>query len=465
MLSFEWNCHSMKTRFSPSPTGQMHLGNVRTALFSFLFAHHENGAFLLRIEDTDKTRSKPEFIQLLQDDLNWLGLQWDEGPFFQSQRQDIYNEYYTYLEEHHAMYPCFCSDEQLALSRKIQISSGQPPRYMGTCRQLSADEIASKISSGLKPTLRFKVPEDKEIHFHDIVKGPQRFRTDDIGDFIICRSDGSASFFFCNAIDDSLMGVTHTIRGEDHLSNTPRQILILNTLGLPIPSYGHLPLILSEEGSALSKREGSLSLESLRAEGYLPAAICNYLGRLGHYYEKNDFMTLAEMAENFLASHIGKTPAHFDQTQLLHWQKLAVMHSDDNLFWQWLNEATRKLVPKDHQKQFIALMRPHVLFPSEAEKWAKIFYQDLNLDQQAKDLLIQAGENFLILLRETIEKIGADYAQVTQTLSQLSGLKGKALFQPLRLALTGETSGPELNGIFNLLGKDGLLEKIRNVTL
>jgi len=451
----------MKTRFSPSPTGQMHLGNVRTALFSFLFARHENGLFLLRVEDTDKTRSKPEFIQLLQDDLKWLGLQWDEGPFFQSQRQDIYNEYYAYLEEHQAVYPCFCNDEQLALSRKIQISSGQPPRYMGTCRKLSSTEIDAKIKQGLKPTLRFKVPEDKEIHFQDIVKGPQRFRTDDIGDFIIRRSDGSASFFFCNAIDDSLMGVTHTIRGEDHLSNTPRQILILNTLNLPIPSYGHLPLILSEEGSALSKREGSLSLESLRTEGYLPSAIHNYLGRLGHYYEKNNFMTLTELAENFLGSHIGKTPAHFDQTQLYHWQKLAVMQSHDDSFWQWLNTSTQKLIPKDHRKQFIELMRPHVLFPIEAEKWAKIFYKDIILDQQAKDCLKQSGENFLGLLKEAIEKMGADYAQVTQTLSQQSGLKGKALFQPLRIALTGETSGPELHGIFNLLGKDGLLEKIK----
>jgi len=452
----------MKTRFSPSPTGQMHLGNVRTAIFSFLFAHHEKeGSFLLRIEDTDKTRSKPEFIQLLQDDLNWLGLKWDEGPFFQSHRHDIYDEYYTYLEEHHAVYPCFCSDEQLALSRKIQISSGQPPRYTGTCRKLTHTEIDVKIKQGIKPTLRFKVPEDKEIHFHDIVKGPQRFRTDDIGDFIIRRSDGTASFFFCNAIDDSLMGITHTIRGEDHLTNTPRQILILSTLKLPIPHYGHLPLILSEEGSALSKREGSLSLEALRADGYLPAAILNYLGRLGHYYEKNNLMSLAEMAENFFASHIGKTPAHFDQTQLLHWQKLAVMQSDDNLFWQWLNEATRELVPADHQKQFIALMRPHVLFPGEAEKWAAIFYKDLSLDQSAKNLLKQAGENFLTLLRESVEKSGADYTQVTKSLSELSGLKGKALFQPLRTALTSETSGPELHGIFNLLGKDGLLEKIK----
>lgn len=455
----------MKTRFSPSPTGQMHLGNVRTALFSFLFAHHEKGSFLLRIEDTDKTRSKPEFVQLLQDDLNWLGLQWDEGPFFQSQRQHIYDEYYTYLEEHEAVYPCFCSDEQLALSRKIQISSGHPPRYLGTCRKLSSEEIASKISSGLKPTLRFKVPEDKEIHFQDIIKGAQRFRSDDIGDFIIRRADGSASFFFSNAIDDSLMGVTHTIRGEDHLSNTPRQILILSALGLSIPQYGHLPLILSTEGSALSKREGSLSLETLRTEGYLPAAICNYLGRLGHYYEKNNFMSLTEMAENFLASHIGKTPAHFDLTQLLHWQKLAVMQSDDETFWQWLNTATRELVSKDHQKQFIALMRPHVLFPNEAEKWAKIFYEDLLLDLQAKTLLQQAGENFVVLLRESIEKSDADYTQVTKLLSEQSGLKGKALFQPLRIALTGETSGPELHGIFNLLGKQGLLERIKSITL
>jgi glutamyl-tRNA synthetase len=452
----------MKTRFSPSPTGQMHLGNVRTALFSFLLAHHAKGTFLLRIEDTDKTRSKPEFVQLLQDDLIWLGLNWDEGPFFQSKRQEIYGEYYSYLEDHNDVYPCFCTDEQLALSRKIQISSSLPPRYAGTCRHLTPEQIETKKTEGLKPTLRFKVPEGKEVHFHDVVKGLQRFRTDDIGDFIIRRNDGSASFFFCNAIDDALMGVTYSIRGEDHLTNTPRQILILSALKLPIPHYGHLSLILAEDGSPLSKREGSLSLETLRAEGYLPLALNNYLGRLGHYYENNDFLSMEQLIKDFSVDRIGKTPAHFDPVQLMHWQKLAVMNLSDENFWLWLFPSTKKIIPEDKQKLFIELMRPNVLFPKDAEKWANIFFGSFILEEDAKMILQSAGKDFLFQLRDAIEKEGEDYTKVIQVLSQ-SGLKGKALFQPLRIALTSQISGPELAGIFKLLGKSRLLEKIKSI--
>jgi nondiscriminating glutamyl-tRNA synthetase len=464
MHFFEWNYHSMKTRFAPSPTGQMHLGNVRTALFSYLLARYHQGIFLLRIEDTDKIRSKPEHIQLLKEDLDWLELHWNEGPFFQSERQAIYDEYYAYLEEHHAVYPCFCSDEQLALARKIQLSASQPPRYTGTCRGLSAAEIESRKKQGMKPVLRFKVPEDKEILFQDIVKGPQRFQTDDIGDFIIRRADGSASFFFSNAIDDALMGVTDTIRGEDHLTNTPRQILILTALGLTIPHYGHVPLILSAEGGPLSKREGSLSVESLRKEGFLPIALCNYLGRLGHYYEKNHLMGLEEMAADFSVSRIGKTPAHFDKTQLLHWQKLAVMQSSEETFWQWLTPDTQKWVPEDCRHSFITLMRTHVLFPAEAEAWAKIFFLESDVSAEAAAILENTAENFLVQLKESIEEEGADYPQVIQSISQHSHLKGKALFQPLRAALTGQTAGPELAGIFKLLGKKRLLERIKCVS-
>jgi glutamyl/glutaminyl-tRNA synthetase len=186
----------MKTRFSPSPTGQMHLGNVRTALFSFLLAHQQNGVFLLRIEDSDKARSKNEFTELLKEDLTWLGLPWGEGPYFQSERQEIYHQYYQLLEEKQQVYACFCTDEQLALSRKIQLSAGLPPRYQGTCRHLSSEEALRKKEQGLKPTLRFKVPENQEIIFEDLVKGKQSFKSNDIGDFIIRRADESASFFF-----------------------------------------------------------------------------------------------------------------------------------------------------------------------------------------------------------------------------------------------------------------------------
>jgi len=448
----------MKTRFSPSPTGQMHLGNVRTALFSYLAGRHGHGKFLLRIEDTDKTRSKPEYTVLLKEDLQWLGLQWDEGPFFQSERQATYDEYYQHLEAQKEVYPCFCSDEILALSRKIQLSKGLPPRYAGTCRNLSAEEIAAKKTQGIKPTLRFRVPEDKEVHFEDLVKGMQRFRTNDIGDFIIRRGDGSASFFFCNAIDDALMGVTHVIRGEDHLTNTPRQILILTALKLHLPHYGHIPLILSEEGDPLSKRDKSRSLAGMREIGYLPLALQNYLGRLGHYYEQTHLMTFDELIKHFSLSHVGKTPAHFDEMQLLHWQKQAVMQLSDAEFTQWISKETRALVPENKYPLFINLIRPNILFPEEAHHWAKRLFSAFTLET-AIDI------NFLNALKKQIEIYSDDYKSVTQALSAETGLKGKNLFHPLRLVLTGEEKGPELLGIFKLLGKEGLLEKIEHAIL
>lgn len=259
----------MKTRFAPSPTGYLTIGNIRTALFCALLAKHENGVFLLRIEDTDKLRSGQEFAEQLEFDLHWLGLDWQEGPqvggqsepYFQSQRQAIYDTYFQKLTDQNQVYPCFCSDEELAISRKIQLSSGQPPRYEGTCRNLTQEQINKKLAEGLKPTLRFRVPENQIIEFTDFVRGPQKFLSHEIGDFIIRRGDGSAAFFFCNAIDDSLMEITHVLRGEDHLTNTPRQLMLLQALKLAQPQYGHLALIVGPDGTPLSKRHGSRSIK------------------------------------------------------------------------------------------------------------------------------------------------------------------------------------------------------------
>jgi glutamyl-tRNA synthetase len=453
----------MKTRFSPSPTGQMHVGNVRTALFSYLLAKHAQGLFLLRIEDTDQLRSHEEFSDLLQQDLRWLSLQWDEGPFWQSQRQAIYDEYYALLEEHKNVYPCFCSDEQLALSRKIQMSSGQPPRYAGTCRLLTSEQIQQKLTQGIKPTLRFKVPVGQDVHFHDLVKGIQRFRTDDIGDFIIRRGDGTASFFFCNAIDDAVMGVTHTIRGEDHLTNTPRQILILSALRLPIPIYGHISLILGADGSPLSKRNGSRSLLGLREEGFLPIAINNYLARLGHYYEQTHLMTVEELASHFMLEHLGNTAAHFDATQLLYWQKTAIHHMHEDDYWQWLEESTRKLVPSNKIGLFIKTVKPNTVFPRDAEFWANVLFGPTQIDAENLAVLQQAGKDFLLAVMHATQSYDADYPKIIDELQNQLHIKGKALYQPLRVALTGQTHGPELPGIFALLENAGIGARLRDV--
>lgn len=455
----------MKTRFAPSPTGYMHLGNVRTALFSFLLAKAGQGSFLLRIEDTDQARSSDELAEHLQTDLHWLGLQWQEGPgvggeqgpYFQSQRHAVYDQYYQLLEQKGAAYPCFCSDQELAVMRKVQLSSGQPPRYAGTCRNLTAEQAAKKKEDRM-PTLRFRVPDNQIIRFVDYVRGEQEFPTNDIGDFIIRRADGTAAFFFCNAIDDALMGVTHVLRGEDHLTNTPRQIMILQALDLPLPGYGHIALIVGADGSPLSKRHGSRSLKELREMGYLPEALQNYLARLGHHYPNNEFMGLAQLAAEFSANALGKAPARFDQAQLSYWQKQAVHQLDTESIWNWLGKEVHALVPADKKSSFIEVVQANACFPEEGLQWAKILFTDpLVLDDEAKQVLQQVDPQFWIVAAQAVESHGVDFKAIGQQLQEKLSVKGKALFHPLRMALTGRSDGPEMVKLFELLG----VEKIR----
>ena len=244
--------------------------------------------------------------------------------YFQTERQAIYEQYYQKLEKEGRIYPCFCTEEQLAITRKVQMASGQPPRYSGTCRRLSEQDVAEKKQLGLPFTLRFEVPKGKTVEFEDLIKGVQRFETDHIGDFIIRRGDTTASFMFCNAIDDAVMGVTDALRGDDHLTNTPRQILILQALGLPVPRYGHFPTILGPDSRPLSKRNGSRSIKELREEGYQPLAIVNYLARLGHYDPTPALLSLEALSKDFDLGNISLSPAHYDAAQLNHWQKEAI---------------------------------------------------------------------------------------------------------------------------------------------
>jgi glutamyl-tRNA synthetase len=309
------------TRFAPSPTGELHLGNARTALFSWLFARHHGGRFILRIEDTDTERSKEFYTAALMDDLRWMGLAWDAGPdsaakdgaageYYQSRRGPIYARHSAALDARGFTYPCYCTPLELELSRKAQLAAGRPPRYAGTCRELSPEARVRKSAQGISPTTRFRVPTGKVVEFDDMVHGPQRFATDDIGDFILRRADGSAAFFFSNAIDDSEMGVTHVLRGEDHLTNTPRQLLVLEALDLRAPTYGHLSLLVGADGTPLSKRHGATSVREFRERGYLPAALNNHLFRLGHSSSETGVLSLDAMARAFTVKHLGSATSH-----------------------------------------------------------------------------------------------------------------------------------------------------------
>lgn len=464
------NNPQVKTRFAPSPTGLIHLGNARTALFNALYAYHFAGTFLLRIEDTDKERSQIVYSKQLMEDLHWLGLDWHEGPdksgsqgpYYQSERQAIYTRYYEQLEHQQQTYLCFCTPQELAVSRKLQRMAGQAPRYAGTCSYLSAAEIARKLAQGQPAAIRFRVPPHQKIVFQDLVRGPQHFNTDELGDFIIRRTDGTPAFFFCNAVDDALMGVTHALRGEDHLTNTPRQMLILQALNLPLPQYGHISLIVGKDNSPLSKRNGSHTIQELRHEGWLAPGVVNYLARLGHAYPQEDFLSLTELAQHFSTERLGHAPAHFDDQHLQHWQRAAILHTEPAQLWEWMAPSVNGLVPSHLREQFIGAIQANVSFPRETVQWANVLFSDeFVLNQEARGVITETGTEFFHQALQILSQTQLDYPTLTTRLKQLTGAKGKKLFMPLRAALTGEIHGPEMTHLFSLMGIDRVRKRLQ----
>ncbi|HKK13620.1 MAG TPA: glutamate--tRNA ligase [Gammaproteobacteria bacterium] len=474
----------VKTRFAPSPTGELHLGNVRTALFNALLARRHGGVFLLRIEDTDAGRSREPYVEALQSELQWLGLQWQEGPgadaghgpYRQSGRGPLYARHFQALEAAGLSYPCFCSPETLAAARAAQRRAGRPPRYPGTCAGLSQAEVRARIEAGERPTLRFRVPGGRQIRFEDLVRGPQHVGSDTIGDFIIRRADGTPAFFFSNALDDALMGVTHVLRGEDHLTNTPRQLLLLEALGLPAPRYGHIAMIVAADGSPLSKRGGSRSVRELRERGFLPGALINHLARLGHAYAHEGYQSLDELAQGFDPGHLGRSPARHDETQLLHWQREALARAGDADLWEWMASAgAGAYLPAGKSLDFVRTVRDNVRLPEEARAWAaNLFAETGRLDPRARAVIAEAGAEFYRAALRALETQGRDdFRAYTRSLQKATGTKGRGLFMPLRAALTGEVDpaadagetglwqhGPELAWVWQLLGPEPVRRRL-----
>lgn len=460
---------TVRTRFSPSPTGMIHIGNARAALYSALYAKKNHGQFILRIEDTDAARSEERYVESLQDNLHWLGIDWQEGPgvqgdygpYWQSQRQAIYEKYYAILEEKKLIYPCFCTDQELMLARKIQLSRGLAPKYSGTCRKLSKEEIQARLDARKLPAWRFIVPEHQAITFDDVIKGPQAFQSDTIGDFIVRRADGTAPFLFCNAIDDAEMRVTHVLRGEDHVANTPRQLLILAALALHAPHYGHLPLIVGDDGTPLSKRHGSFSLDEMRNTGFLPNAIMNYLARLGHACEAQELLTFDALAQTFQLDKLSRSAARFDTIQLMYWQKIAVQSLSAEALWRWLGEQVLNQVPDPQRDLFALTVKANVAFPDDALEWAKIFFHEqINMNDENLNIIREAGEQYYVEAEQAIDKYGTELQSVLNDMKATLGVNGKKLFMPLRVALTGKTHGPELVQIAELLGKEKMKHRL-----
>jgi nondiscriminating glutamyl-tRNA synthetase len=457
------------TRFAPSPTGELHLGNARTALFNFLLARHQGGRFLLRIEDTDTERSREQHTQALVADLNWLGIDWDagpdredaKGPYRQSQRGAFYNRYFLELEARGAVYPCFCSPLELEASRRAQLAAGKPPRYAGTCRNLSPQQRQHKSQQEIAPTMRFQVPSGRRIEFLDFVHGPQSFLSDDIGDFVVRRADGSAAFFFCNAVDDADMGVTQVLRGEDHLTNTPRQLMILAALGIPAPSYGHVSLIVGSDGAPLSKRHGATSVREYRERGYLPEAMTNHLFRLGHSSPEHGFLSLEAMARAFDSAHLGRAPARFDEPQLLVWQKEAVHRLTPGQALGWLGPVVPAGIDATVRDAFMAAVVPNLVLPEDARAWVDVVFGDLPaLDGAEAQVVREAGKGYFSAAAEAAAASGNDLAAIAGAVRAATGKKGAALYMPLRVALTGRAHGPELAPLLKAMSPGTARERL-----
>jgi glutamyl-tRNA synthetase len=458
------------TRFAPSPTGELHLGNARTALFSWLLARHHQGRFVLRIEDTDAERSREAFTEILLADLRWLGLDWDAGPdsasdgdeYRQSKRGAIYARYFNALAASNHLYECYCTPLELELSRKAQLAAGRPPRYAGTCRELSAEVRNNKRAAGIQPTLRFRVPAAQRVRFTDLVHGEQDFLSDDIGDFIVRRADGSAAFFFCNAIDDALMGVTHVLRGEDHLTNSPRQVLLLDALALPKPVYAHVSLLIGADGSPLSKRHGAASVRDLRERGYLPAAVVNHLFRLGHSSSELGVLPLRQLARAFDVRHLGRAPARFEESQLNVWQRHVAHHLSIEESDRWLAAAIPEELDGAARRAFVEAVRLNVSLPREARDWADtIFGAPPALDAAQAAIVREAGPPFFSAAADALAAHGADSKAVVSAIQAATGKKGGALWKPLRLALTGRADGPEFAPLLRAIPLAKAEERLR----
>jgi nondiscriminating glutamyl-tRNA synthetase len=445
------------TRFAPSPTGQLHLGNVRTALFAWLWARRMQGQFILRVEDTDLERSSEANIAALQHDLAWLGLSVDlgpgadspKGPFRQTERSAIYRDAMATLSAQGRVYPCFCSEVDLEMEKRQARAAKRPPVYSGKCAHLSPEQRASRQAANEPHTLRFKLNERENIRYTDAVRGEQSFLSNDLGDFVIARSDGSVGFLFSNAVDDAKMGVTHVLRGEDHVSNTPRQIAIMQALNASTPVYAHLPLLVGDNGAPLSKRDGSASVAYFREQGYLPIALTNLLFRLGHHCSESKLLTLAEMAPLFSLDALGRAPARFDEQQLKHWQREAVQAAPLSTLLPWF-ETGRSA---SETERFATLLKSNALLPADAQEWvSRVQVGPREYSEEASLGIRLAGSDFFAKLVTALPQLSP--AQSAQWLKQVrldSGLNGPQFFKPVRLALTGRLDGPDLAALLQLM--------------
>ena len=458
---------TVRTRFAPSPTGYLHLGGARTALFSWAYARHFGGTFILRIEDTDLERSTPEAVQAILDGMNWLGLHHDEGPFYQMQRMDRYREVVAQMLEDGTAYYCYSTPEEVEAMRERLRAAGEKPRYDGTWRT-EPGKTLPPIPEGRKPVVRFKNPLDGEVTWNDMVKGQITISNRELDDLVIARPDGTPTYNFCVAVDDWDMKMTHVIRGDDHVNNTPRQINILRALGAPLPQYGHVPMILGADGEKLSKRHGAVSVMEYPAQGYLPEAMLNYLARLGWSHGDDEIFSMEQFCQWFDVDHLSKSAAQFNPEKLAwlnnHYIKQADNARLEGLVRPLMEQEGAQFAGAPDLQAVIALMKERANTTNELAEAAMLFYRQPTPDaalvaqhvtDAVKPALIQfAGQC------KTIEWNKAAISATTKEVLAAHKLKMPQLAMPLRLIITGQLQTPSIDAVLELFGRDTVLARL-----
>jgi nondiscriminating glutamyl-tRNA synthetase len=476
----------VRVRYAPSPTGHLHIGNARTALFNYLFARHAGGKMILRIEDTDQKRNVLNGVESQMKYLEWLGIDWDEGPgrdgdygpYYQMERLAIYEKYVNELMSKGLAYKCYMTSEELEAEREAQIARGEAPRYSGAHRNLTVEEREAFEAEGRKPSIRIRVPEGVTYKWTDVVKGDVSFESKDFGDWVIVKQDGIPTYNFAVVVDDHLMKISHVLRGDDHIANTPKQMMVYDALGWDYPEFGHMTLIYNDQHKKLSKRDESIIqfIEQYADLGYLPAALFNFISLLGWSpVGEEEIFSKEEFIEMFDAKRLSKSPAVFDQ-QKLSWinsvyMKKATLDEVVALSLPFLQEAGRlpeavSVEEADWATNLIALYKEQMTHGAEIVALTDLFFKDeIEYDEEANAVL--SGETVPAVLAEFKQQLEAieDFTPeaikaATKATQKVTGQKGKNLFMPIRVATTGQTHGPELPNAISLIGKERVLKRL-----
>lgn len=476
----------IKVRFAPSPTGPFHIGGARSALFNWLVARHAGGTFLVRIEDTDLARSSRESEENIKESLRWLGLTWDEGidvggpngPYRQTERLDLYKKEVQRLIDEGKAYYCYCSQEELEAERQAQLKEGKTPVYGGHCRHLTEEQIAQYKAEGRKPVVRLHVPQGETIAIDDMVRGHVEFQSSGVGDFIIMKSDGIPVYNFAVVVDDAFMGITHVIRAEEHLSNTPRQICIYHALGYDVPKFGHISLILGSDHKKMSKRHGATSVTAYKDMGYLPDAVVNYLALLGWAPKgEQEIFTRDELIKEFSMDRVSSNDAVFD-IEKLNWinfqymKKLSPAELLDFVL-PFLKKAGYVQEPvSDEQRkwleQVVWYVREHISYGAQAPDNVKMFFEEVPPFEAPEVVAIMKAETSAVILEAFIKALEAlpDFTEEAiaacfKSIMKETKIKGRAAFEPARIALTGVTKGPGMYAMIALFGREKTLTLLK----